>query len=369
MTWEGFDEEEYLVRIRRDSTKVPWEQMEMQRHAEKAEQERNANKTTAKKDSSPWWNPISPTEMNQAESEMRSMRDRARPPMLGYDLVFARCPSPEPARFDVTQGSDKLRIQMLNQSQQASQSSPTTEPKGGLWMALGKAKDSSQSNAESKGEAKSKTGKGLWGGFCVGLQAENEPSAGGLLPPPSQTGLMTPGARPETANPFEQSFAARNGGHGPAPPSSGFPLTTPPSAPEQPDVSRLDSILAAEREFEQTFEREYPDSFITQVYNYLSLGYPSLARPFDEELSKISRIPIADLRQDDVKAKQNPRGYIRLDPDFEGGGGVEAGDGCMRWQALKLYVREWARQEKNMVHVDATGGNWATTNRRGSWAI
>lgn len=367
VTWEGFDEEEFLVRIRRDSTaKIPWEQLEMQRHAERMEQERNANKTTAKKEApSPWWNPVSPYEMNQTDNEMRSMRDRARPPMLGYDLVFARCPSPEPARFDVTQGSDKLRIQMLNQSRQPSEEAPPAEEEG-LWSAAPIVKDHSRSSAESKGENKSKTGKGLWGGFCVG-KAEHDPPTVGLLPPPSQTGLMTPGARPETANPFEQSFAQRNAASGTN------ALKTPPTPPPDhvnPDVSRLDAILAAEADFEETFEREYPDSFITQVYNYLSLGYPSLARAFDEELSKISRIPIAELRQDDIKAKQNPRGYIRLDPDFEGGGGEGTqGDACMRWRALKLYVKEWARQEKNMVRVDVPGGNWATTNRRGSWAI
>jgi hypothetical protein len=115
---------------------------------------------------------------------------------------------------------------------------------------------------------------------------------------------------------------------------------------------------------------EFPDSFITQVYNYLSLGYPSLAKPFDGELSKISRIPISQLRQDDRKARLAPRGYIRLGSDFEGGGGEGmTEDSCMRWRALKLYVREWARQEKNMVKTDMAGGNWGTSARRGSWAI
>ena len=30
-------------------------------------------------------------------------------------------------------------------------------------------------------------------------------------------------------------------------------------------------------------------------------------------------------------------------------------ESCMRWQALKLYVREWAKQEKNMVKTDGVG--------------
>jgi len=113
VTWEGFDEDELLTLARRrDSTKVPWEQIEMQRHAEKAEQERLANGGPARESSrSPWWNPVHGMTMHDPDSEMRSMRDRARPPMLGRDLVFPRCPSPEPARFDVTQGSSALRKQ------------------------------------------------------------------------------------------------------------------------------------------------------------------------------------------------------------------------------------------------------------------
>lgn len=359
VTWSGFDEEEFLVRVRRESTKTPWEQLEMQRHAENLEQERKANQATAgakHEPKSPWWNPD--VEMHQPDSEMRSMRDRARPPMLGRDLRFPRCPSPEPARFDVTQGSDKLRQQMCYLSQQSSQNQPVEE--GGLWSAKPKVTEHQQSmhSANSKTDAKSTTGKGLWGGFCYG-KAQDAGNTG-LEPPPGPTGLMTP--RPREGNPFEQSFAQRGGGSG----NVTRPPTPPESAPAA-DPNSLDAILVSEKQFEEVFEREYPDSFVTQVFNYLSLGYPSLARPFDEELSKISRIPVADLRQDDIKAKQSPKGYIRLDPVFEGEG--LKNEDCIRWQALKEYIREWARQEKNMVRVDAPGGNWATTNRRGSWAI
>ncbi|KAK4507424.1 hypothetical protein PRZ48_001159 [Zasmidium cellare] len=366
VTWEGFDEEEYLVKIRRESTKIPWEQLEMQRHAEKMEQERNANKVTAKKEShSPWWNPDAAPSIHQPDNEMRSMRDRARPPMLGRDLVFPRCPSPEPAPFDVTQGSDKLRQQMCYLNEQ-SQSAQANEHEGGLWNAAPKKvvpSTASSNSSPSKGTA----GKGLWGGCCVG--EEQQATTNGLMPPSGPTGLMTPAPRTDPTNPFEQSFAT---GGAIGPPSLAA-ITTPPSPPESlkgTDIAHLDAVLVSERDFDEMFSREYPDEFVTQVFNYLSLGYPSLARPFDEELSKISRIPIPELRSDDVKAKQSPRGYIRLGQDFEGGGGEGVTeDSCVRWQALKLYIREWARQEKNMVRVDAPGGNWATTNRRGSWAI
>ncbi|KAJ9652312.1 hypothetical protein H2201_009228, partial [Coniosporium apollinis] len=62
-----------------------------------------------------------------------------------------------------------------------------------------------------------------------------------------------------------------------------------------------------------TIDEEFDDGFITQVYNYLSLGYPSLARKFDEELSRISGTSITELRQDDALA--NARGYIRFGDD------------------------------------------------------
>ncbi|KAF2161776.1 hypothetical protein M409DRAFT_27832 [Zasmidium cellare ATCC 36951] len=367
VTWEGFDEEEYLVKIRRESTKEPWEQLEMQRHAEKMEQERNANKVTAKKEShSPWWNPDAAPSIHQPDNEMRSMRDRARPPMLGRDLVFPRCPSPEPARFDVTQGSDKLRQQMCYLNEQ-SQSAQVNEDEGGLWNAA--PKNAVQSTASSiSSPSKGAAGKGLWGGCCIGGE-EQQSTNNGLMPPSGPTGLMTPAPRTDSSNPFEQSFAAG----GAVVHTSLAAITTPPSPPASlkgADIAHLDAVLVSERDFDEMFSREYPDAFVTQVFNYLSLGYPSLARPFDDELSKISRIPVPELRQDDVKAKQSPRGYIRLGQDFEGGGGEGISeDSCVRWQALKLYIREWARQEKNMVRVDAPGGNWATTNRRGSWAI
>lgn len=368
-TWEGFDEEIFFSRARRESTsKVSWEQLEMQRHAEQLEQERNANKTTAARapEHSPWWNPAAGLAIEQQDPDMQSMRDRARPPMLGSDLKFPRCPSPEPARFDVTQGSAKIRQQMLAES-----NNPVAkkDEKGGLWNATSKkpsAANDSTSSAASKAKSSTKGG-GLWGGFCVGTPSEAAASpTPGLAPSGIPTGLMTPAPRMEASNPFEQSFAARNGG-----PSTlkKTPPTPPPEGLTGTDLANLDAVLVSDRDFEDLMAREYPDSFVTQVYNYLSLGYPTLARPFDVELSKISGIPISELREDDVKAKSMPKGYIRLDPAYEGPGGDGVqGDGCVRWRALKLYVREWARQEKQ-GYADAPGGNWGAIARRGSWAF
>ena len=365
VTWEGFDDDEFLQRaaLRRESTStVSWEQLELQRHAEQLEQDRLANKVTEKKKEShsPWWNPVTGVMVHEPQvSELKSMRDRARPPMLGNDLKFPRCPSPEPARFDVTQGSEALRKQMCYLSEQST--AETSSSKGGLWAAKAPVKKSEKSVSSAASKAKSTAGKGLWGGFCV--SNEDTTSNAALSPPAGPTGLMTPAPRLQNSNPFEQSFAARNGA---------AVSVAPPTPPDSVDLNRLDAMLMSESQMVAQIEREYPDSFVTQVYNYLSLGYPSLARPFDEELAKISSIPISELREDDVKAKQSPRGYIRLGTDFEGGGGqgVSPQD-CKRWQALKLYVLEWAKQEKNFDKTAALTerGNWATTQRRGSWAI
>lgn len=367
VTWEGHDEDLLLeMAARRESTaKINWEQLELQRHAEEREQERNAAKITKKQPSrSPWWDSAATYGIDKPDPEMKSMRDRARPPMLGADLVFPRSSSPEPARFDVTQGSTILRNQMCYLTEHAEAEKRRTGEEGGLWQApVTKPAASIKSTTAS---AKSSSPKGLWGGFCVDDCVQEE-KHGLLVPPSAQTGLMTPAPEVEPVNPFERAIPAHDGLV-----ANGVALKTPtPSAIVTGcHLSEIDTALSAEQELDQIMQREFPDSFVTQVYNYLSLGYPSLARPFDEELSKISRIPVAELRQDDLKAQHSPRGYIRLGSDFEGGGGEGFTEqSCARWQSLKLYIREWARQEKNMVKVDGLGGMWGTGARRGSWAI
>jgi len=367
VTWSGFDEDELLTLVRRrDSTKVPWEQLEMQRHAERAERER-ANGTARENSRSPWWNPAHGMSVHDPDNEMRSMRDRARPPMLGRDLVFPRCPSPEPARFDVTQGSSILR-QQVGSGSGSGDRKQAGEPT--LWM--GGAARTKKSSGDKK--------VGLWGGFCVG---NGENSIGGeLMPPTGPTGLMTP--RAEAPNPFEQSFAAGHlarsgvGGISSGGISHGM-LATPPTPPAEPrsapDMAAIDTILVTNYEMEKEIALAYPDSFVTQVFNYLSLGYPSLAWPFDAELSKISRVPLADLRADDAKARESARGYIRLGPDMEGHDENALSEyDCARWKALKLYIHEWARQEKNMVASPQESGAagvqfGAVIERRGSWGI
>jgi len=365
VTWEGHDEDLTEMRRRESTANASWEQREMQRYAEEAQQERNAKKTTAAKPTgpSPFGKIKKPSD--EYDAELRSMLDRARPPMLGKDLVFPRCASPDPARFDVTQGSAALRNQMCYLTA-AANGEKNKAKEGGLWQSAAKPENPRDSVVEAPTISKSSTSlKGLWGGFCI-TETDAAPTRSGIATPPQPSGLMTPKPDDSNLNPFHLAFA------------EGRPVgITTPGTPgshkisNRADLQHLTTKLVSEREINDMMEAEYPDSFITQVYNYLSLGYPAVARAFDAELSKISRISVAELRQDDVKAGSAPRGYIRFGSDFEGGGGQgvseEAGS-CVRWVALKKYVREWAKQEKNMVKDGAGWGNMGGTGaRRGSW--
>lgn len=360
-TWEGHEDETLANTVRRETTKIPWEQLEMQRHAEKLDQDRKANQlTAAEPNQGPWWTPA--FDAAQSDIELQSMRERARPPMLGNDIVFPRCRSPQPARFDVTQGSTALRAQMCYLTEHAESEVKKSSEERGLWKGA-RTRAKGISTVRKRSSNKSDAAKGLWGGFCVG---DDESTQAGLAPPSQSTGLMTP--REEAPNPFEQALSKPNTVASAVTPALRTP-PTPASSLNPAKIGTIDSVLVSDDELDRVMQTDFPDSFVTQVYNYLSLGYPSLARPFDRELSKIARVPMGELRRDDAKARAAPKGYIRLGQDFEGGGGVESEESCARWRALKAYIREWARQEKSMVGVDGPGGNWGTTARRGSWAI
>ncbi|CAI6283890.1 unnamed protein product [Periconia digitata] len=271
------------------------------------------------------------------DDELDCMRKGARPPMLGKDIKFPRCASPEPARFDTTQGRDVVQKAMSYLSEQSHQAE-----KGGesLWCGRGNGKQTSQvlslwggSNASSRSQSRQ---SGLWGGCCAS-------SCTDLTKPP--TGILTP--RKEKADP-------------PSPCPTPAALVLPPTPPAcQTDFAGIDERLAVEA----TIEEDFGDNFVTQVYNYLSLGYPSMARPFDDELSKISKIPVEELRQDDGLAQS--RGYIRLGADGNLADEEITEESCMRWRALRVYIREWAKQEPGM----AGDGLLGATGRKGSWGI
>jgi hypothetical protein len=111
-------------------------------------------------------------------------------------------------------------------------------------------------------------------------------------------------------------------------------------------------------------DQEFNDRFVTQIYNYLSLGYPSVARYYDCELSKVSGVPVAALRADDLNT--DAKGHVAVH-DFMRKG--SANGVCMRWTALRLYIQEWARQQPQMSEADPYHETWGVRERKGSWAV
>lgn len=276
--------------------------------------------------------------IKQRDPELERMRREARPPMLGKNIKFPRCSSPEPSRFDPTQGCDAVKTAMCYLSEQSKAASEKGES---LWCGQGNGRQTSTTpSLWSTANSRASSTHGLWGGMCVN---------GGDKSPRGPTGLLTP--RHELANPLSPC---------PTPAMSLLPPTPPASAT---DFSGIDEKLATE----QTIAEEFSDDFVTQVYNYLSLGYPSMARPFDGELSKISKISIDELRQDDHLA--NSRGYIRLGIDGNLTNTEITEETCMRWRALRVYIQEWARQHPKMAEEEFPIGGRGTAVRKGSWAL
>lgn len=256
------------------------------------------------------------------KQEWREMRKAASPPMAGGDLRFPKCRSPRQTRLDVS--SYPISARFVRPTSPAEHS--------GLWTPGG-------------GASRQGSTSGLWMGVCAASAQEE------LAPPKMlQSGLLTPGA--ERDDPFAQAPES----HQNLPPS-------PPNSFEG-KAGGIDDILRRE----QTIEEEFGDTFVTQVYNYLSLGYPSLASKFDIELSKITKVPVERLRRDDCNA--NAKGYIGA-PEGTGSDirGMQDGQ-CERWIALRLYVREWARQHPHMIsRNDGANKEWGARARKGSWAL
>ena len=109
-------------------------------------------------------------------------------------------------------------------------------------------------------------------------------------------------------------------------------------------------------------EKGIDDGFVTQIYNYLSLGYPCVACHYDLELSEISSMPVKELQQDDLRT--DDKGYVGI---IEGTAGNTEPTGCisMRWMALRLYIQEWVKRQPRIAsNLGASG----VCERRGSWA-
>lgn len=283
----------------------------------------------------------------QTHNELQSMAKAASPPMAGQALHFPRCHSPCNTRLDVHQYPG-----------QQEHTKEDTKEQSGLWTPKG-------------GNTSQSSQSGLWMGVNA-ASAQDRLTAPMFMP----SGLMTPAV--EQGDPFSPvgSIApSRNNSYVPA---SSLPPSPPSSQEEGGGAQQTAKRVCVTRGKSSTqLEDELDDMFVTQVYNYLSLGYPALARPYDDELAKIAQTDVATLRKDDHNG--NSKGYVGA-PEGTGLDVRGCRDGaCERWLALKRYVKEWGRQQSLLRGAGGPGwekselandqGGWGARARKGSWAI
>lgn len=274
---------------------------------------------------------LNPAEDTQgdADGDWRNdaiMAHSTRPPRLGDDLIFPQSSSPEGTIYGNGNAARHL-WRDRNQSYRGRE---------GMWCASLPVGD--------------KSGDGLWMGTCRKTGEHDERSYETHLP-----GLITPvhDHREEIltfSNGLDTSQHANQ-------------LHSSPSMKNNniDDVDRRHSL-------QDDPEKEFHDGFVTQIYNYLSLGYPCVAHYYDHELSQISSIPVKELRRDDLET--DAKGYVNVTGDAAVGANTKsAGRTCMRWVALRLYIHDWARQQPRVAKNDSNIEAWGVCERKGSWAV
>jgi hypothetical protein len=328
---EDSDNERKTFR-RESTTDITWELEEMRRHKAVAESKDGAPQARDGNESRFYAAGIASRQLEQntpfldgwqKDNGLKHMRHAASPPMLGNDIVFPMSVSPQGTTYEDEGGT--RHVEERSKTRDGSRST-------GLWT------------ADPHGE--NRNGKGLWNGLC---RMNEDPDISRF-----RSGIVTP--RPNIDG--DSYFSLNQAAHP-------CPDTQSPAKPSDPGshLSHVDKMLGIETEI----EREFHDGFVSQVYNYLSLGYPSLARYYDHELSKISGISVDDLRKDDLHT--DAKGYVgvpdrsRVDKDRK------ILDKCMRWSALRLYIHEWAKQRPGIVSNGESLDAWGVRERRGSWAI
>ncbi|KAH7165445.1 hypothetical protein EDB81DRAFT_253203 [Dactylonectria macrodidyma] len=267
--------------------------------------------------------------------QLQKRRPAVTPPMLGKDLVFRRCPSPKQTKLEPDH--------------------PFAE------------RHAEERYRDVSGQ------KGLWRGYCYRSESNDDYLVPADLHAPPMLGTLQPPATP--GYPGVEHFAHFDMGMRDEPAyldsSDQSPVVVEQRGrSRQPKgLHRLHGIHGIDRsaqeaknlvELDDKIAQEFDDSFITQVYNYLSLGYPAMARAYDEELSQISLMSIDDLEKDDEK--QLAQGHL-VEPEHN----KPREQRCPRWNALRSYVFEWARQHPNLDNLDPVA--WGVRERRGSWAI
>ncbi|KAI1449289.1 hypothetical protein F5Y02DRAFT_205400 [Annulohypoxylon stygium] len=290
------------------------------------------------------------------DPQMKKMRMAASPPMLGGDLTFRICPSPKQTR-------------MVPSQRYCAGDKPV----------------------EHRRDVTGTTG--LWRGYCS--------AKANITVDTTHTGLnllMTPQEPASPSDPFSAAFTASMSISGVMTGTQSPGAASPTNRHSQQRglymLTGLDERLKKEKarkELEERIAAEFDDAFVTQVYNYISLGYPATARAFDLELSKISGLDIEELRKDD-NLKVEKGFMLHMEMSIRKGHGHSISDSDSgedgqfrspeederrtrrkpkppRWIALKLYIREWARQHPSLNDTGFGEMAWGVRARRGSWAI
>lgn len=313
-----------VTRFRRESSvDLTWELEEMRRHKEESEMRERERRFASQR------SPFSAAALaaRRTADDMHFVsgidydapkRRAVRPPMLGNDIIFPQCESPQTTRCEVDNA--------VVSNGEASELQPSP-----LWAP--------EAHVDLCAEP------GLWHGTC------KKPSVMDIVALPSPQ-LAVPGTQPSSVAPRVTTADS----------ACTLAVPTPESVCAQPKKKKQQQ-QQDEQSCEEDILREFNDSFVTQIYNYLSLGYPCLARDYDEELSIVTGIPVEELRKEDQLA--NAKGYLGAPerPFSEDQDGM-----CMRWMALKLYIHEWARRQPRSTNPESGLEGWGV-RARGSWAV
>ncbi|KAL6234285.1 hypothetical protein BDW75DRAFT_168795 [Aspergillus navahoensis] len=246
-------------------------------------------------------------------SSLTRLRQAASPPMLGGDLIFPQSLTPKTTICERPNGVYEVH--------------PDFPSLSGLW------------SASPRSSAQYDIG-GLWNGTC---KLDGHPTHGVEI---LSRGLVTPRRNVEDDGSGDLDESSK---------ASDLSYRNPQYAMRS---SRNESNNS------DCIDQEFNDAFVTQIYDYLSLGYPSIARYYDHELSKVSGLPVATLRADDLN--MDAKGHVGVH-DVTNRGAVNGV--CMRWNALKLYIHEWARQHPRMLDAGRYHETWGVRERKGSWAV
>ncbi|CAK7243983.1 MAG: hypothetical protein STHCBS139747_005517 [Sporothrix thermara] len=340
-----------------------------------------------------------------SERDVHKLRKKS-PPMLGKELVFPKCASPKQTKLEPE------FLWAINDCMEKSHQD--TSGQHGLWHGYCFSNDKNQAVVPIERPALLET--------PFPPSTPGDPFAHAFSQSDPGTVYAEPSCVEGTASATTAAAAAAAAAHHAS--SHGLPQGKHPEPKGIHMLAGLDERLRQEKaaaELEESIAAEFTDRFVTQVYNYLSLGYPSMAWSYDEELSKISRISVEDLEQDDAisssesgsgsgsgsgfgsasgsgslepgsssagsnsstntsintsTSRSDAKGHISLDEDdrnasLNGETGENGAsynhDSCPRWRALKIYIYEWARQHPDLNAISPLA--WGMRERRGSWGV